>query len=294
MAAAAAAEAFAEAFAPAKINLALHVTGRRPDGYHLLDSLVVFADAGDRLRVTPSEDLSLAVTGPRAAGVPVDGSNLVLRAAALMGTGRGAAIALDKHLPAAAGIGGGSSDAAAAVRALSVLWRLALPAPESLAALGADVPVCLAAAPARMGGIGERLAPVPEVPPVWLVLANPGLAVSTPAVFARLDRHDNPALPDLPGWRDAVELAGWLATTRNDLEAPARALVPEIGGVLGALAVQPGCLMARMSGSGATCFGLFADPAAAAGARRALKTQHRDWWIEDCGLYRPQATRATT
>ena len=282
-----------EAFAPAKINLALHVTGQRADGYHLLDSLVVFADAGDRLNVEAAPRLSLRVTGPRAEGVPADGANLVLRAAEWLAPGRGAAITLDKRLPMAAGIGGGSSDAAAAIRALCELWGQALPTAERLAALGADVPVCLGARSARMAGIGERLAPVPALPPLSLVLVNPGVAVSTPEVFARLERRDGPPLPALPCWRDAEDLAGWLEGTRNDLEEPACALVPAISEALGALRAMPGCLLARMSGSGATCFGLFAEAGAAARARDRLRSE-REWWVEDCGLYAAQATRATT
>lgn len=285
--------AAAEAFAPAKVNLALHVTGRRVDGFHLLDSLVVFADLGDRLRVEPAEALSLEVTGPQATGVPGDPQNLVWRAAEWLGPGRGARIVLEKHLPAAAGIGGGSSDAAAALRVLARLWGVRLPAAGETKALGADVPVCLAARPARMRGIGEKLEPVPEVPPLALVLVNPGLGVSTPAVFGALESRDHPPLPAPEGWADAAALADWLAATRNDLEAPARGLVPEIGRVLRALAGQPRCLLARMSGSGATCFGLFAERAGAAGAALAIGAAEPGWWVRDCGLL-PQATRATT
>lgn len=289
-----AAPAAVEAFAPAKINLALHVTGRRPDGYHLLDSLVVFADIGDRLRAVAAGTLSLEVTGPRAAGVPVDGSNLVLRAAGLLAPGRGARITLEKCLPAASGIGGGSSDAAAAVRALAALWGVPRPGAEALLPLGADVPVCLAAAPARMSGIGERLAPLPEVPQAGIVLVNPGVGVSTPAVFGALERRDHAPLPEPAPWKDAAALARWLGATRNDLEPPARALVPEIGAVLAAIGAQAGCLLARMSGSGATCFGLFPDRAAAVAAAAAIRGIDPGWWVEAGGLLADQATRATT
>lgn len=283
----------AEAFAPAKVNLALHVTGRRADGYHLLDSLVVFADLGDRIRVEAAERLSLSVTGPRAAGVPADATNLVWRAAEALGPGRGARITLEKHLPAAAGIGGGSSDAAAALRALATLWDVALPRAADVLALGADVPVCLDARAARMGGIGERLDPVPALPEAGLVLVNPGTGVSTPAVFKALAQRNNPPLPDPGPWADAAALAAWLRQTRNDLEAPARALVPEIGAVLGAISTAPGCLLARMSGSGATCFGLFADRASAARAAQAIGGQNPGWWVK-AGGFLDQATRATT
>ncbi|RMD91691.1 MAG: 4-(cytidine 5'-diphospho)-2-C-methyl-D-erythritol kinase, partial [Alphaproteobacteria bacterium] len=245
-----------ELFAPAKINLTLHVTGQRADGLHLLDSLVVFADVGDRLRLERAASFSLTVTGPRAAGVPAGEENLVMRAARLMGAPP-VAITLEKHLPAAAGIGGGSADAAALLRGLAALGGV-MPAPERLAALGADLPVCLLARPARMRGIGEQLTPL-ELPEVHLVLVNPGVALPTRAVFAALDSRENPPMPEpLPRWRDARELAGWLGRMRNDLEPPARALAPEIGVALDALAQTPGCLLARMSGSGATCLGLYA------------------------------------
>lgn len=270
-----------EEFAPAKVNLALHVTGRRADGYHLLDSLVVFAGVGDHVRVEPAPELALTLTGPQAAGLPEGGDNLVLRAAALMAQGRGAGIALEKHLPVASGIGGGSSDAAATLRALARLWGVALPAPEAVLALGADLPVCLAARPARMSGIGEVLAPLPPLPPVWLVLANPGRAVSTPAIFRALARRDNAPLPPiLPVCADAAALADWLRGQRNDLEPVACALEPAIGTVLAALAAQPGCFLARMSGSGATCFGMFATQDAAQDAARRIAAGQPDWWVK--------------
>lgn len=276
-----------EAFAPAKVNLTLHVTGQRADGYHLLDSLVVFADVGDRVSVSPAEGLSLSVTGPMASGVPADGSNLVLRAARMLG-GAGASITLEKHLPVASGLGGGSSDAAAALRALARLWGRALPAEAKTAQLGADVPVCLAARPRRMSGLGEVLSEVPPLPPVRLVLANPGVAVPTQAVFAALtDKAGRPMPRDLPRWADAADLAAFLRTTRNDLEAPARALAPVIGAVTEALSSEPGCLFARMSGSGATVFGLFADPEPAVAAARRLRAANPGWWVADAGLYAP-------
>ncbi|WP_102224240.1 4-(cytidine 5'-diphospho)-2-C-methyl-D-erythritol kinase [Acidimangrovimonas sediminis] len=275
----------AEAFAPAKVNLTLHVTGRRADGYHLLDSLVVFADVGDRVSAAPGAGLTLRVTGPRAEGVPVGGDNLVLRAAQLLGAD-GVALTLDKHLPAAAGIGGGSSDAAAGLRALSALTGREMPGAEALMRLGADVPVCVAAEASRMQGLGERLSPVAGVPPVWMVLANPGVAVSTPAVFRALASPDNPPMPEtLPAWPDAAALAGWLSMQRNDLEAPAMALCPEVEQVLRALSALPGCLLARMSGSGATCFGLFASAGGAAQGAAALSMYQPGWWIADAGLW---------
>lgn len=255
--------------APAKLNLALHVTGRRADGYHLLDSLVVFARVGDLLRVSPGRD-HLTIDGPFASDVPQGQDNLCLRAARAMGAS--ADIHLTKNLPVASGIGGGSADAAAVMRAL-VAEGFALPA--NPAALGADIPVCLSGQPRRMRGIGERLDPVPPVPPLPLVLVNPGVPLSTPAVFAALAQRDNPALPD-PDWQDAAGLIRWLRATRNDLQAPAITLAPVIAQVLADLQGQ-GASLARMSGSGATCFGLFDDPQAAARAARALARP--GWWV---------------
>lgn len=270
-----------EAFAPAKVNLTLHVTGQRADGYHLLDSLVVFADIGDTVRAMAADGLSLTVTGPQAAGLAADDSNLVLRAARLFPLATGAALMLDKVLPVASGIGGGSADAAATLQVLSRLWGVALPETAEVLRLGADVPVCLAGRPVRMTGVGDGLHPLAHpLPPAALVLANPGVALPTPAVFAALDRRDHAPMPRaLPRLRDAAELAAFLAMTRNDLEPAATRLAPVIAQVRAALTAQKGCLMSRMSGSGATCFGLFSDPLAAAAAARALTAAHPDWWV---------------
>jgi len=269
----------ASEFAAAKINLALHVTGRRSDGYHLLDSLVAFADVGDRITVAPAAALSLSVTGPLAAGLTQGGDNLVLRAARSFGAGPGAAITLEKNLPLAAGIGGGSSDAAATLRALARLWQQPLPEAEAVLALGADVPVCLAGRPALMSGIGAGLAPV-VLPAAWLVLVNPGVALPTAAVFAALAHRDHAPLPrDLPQFQRVADLAAFLQLARNDLEAPAIRMAPAIACCKAALAAMSGCLLARMSGSGATCFGLFADPRTANAAARALRTAQPGWWV---------------
>lgn len=267
--------------APAKLNLDLLVTGRRADGYHLLDSLVVFLDLGDTLAVEPGPALELAVTGPMAAGLDAGPGNLVLRAARALaeraGVVAGARLTLEKHLPVAAGIGGGSADAAAALRLLDRFWGTGLP-PADLAALagplGADVPVCLAGRPARMLGVGDRLEPVPGLPALDLVLANPRRPLATAAVFQALELAPGAARP--PG--AARDLAG----SRNDLEAPARRLMPEIGALLAALAAEPGCGLARMSGSGPTCFGLFPDAAAARAAAARLAGRHPGWWLAAC------------
>ena len=266
--------------APAKVNLFLHVVGRRADGYHLLDSLVVFTAVGDVLRAEPSDRLSLEVDGPFGAALTGEPDNLVLRAArALAPAGAGARLVLTKNLPVASGIGGGSADAAAALRLLCRLWRLT-PAALELArmaeALGADVPVCLARQPSRMGGIGELLQPAPELPACGIVLINPGVGVSTAAVFrARQGDWSSPA--SLPAsWPNVAAMAADLHSMRNDLERPALSLQPVIGDVLAALSALPGCRLARMSGSGATCFGLFDEPEAAASAVDGLRRP--GWW----------------
>jgi 4-diphosphocytidyl-2-C-methyl-D-erythritol kinase len=268
-------------FAPAKINLTLHVSGRRADGYHLLDSLVVFADVGDRVAAEPADALSLTVTGPMAAGLDADGGNLVLRAASLLSKpGRGAALSLDKHLPVASGIGGGSSDAAATLRVLALMWDMPLPGAQAVTALGSDVPVCMIPRARRMKGIGETLSDVPDLPNVWLVLVNPGVAVATADVFRGLAKRDNAPMPEaLPAWPDAVALASFLRGMRNDLEEPALRVQPEIGKVLAALRASDACLAARMSGSGATCFGLFADRSAAKGAAAKIAANMPRWWV---------------
>jgi 4-diphosphocytidyl-2-C-methyl-D-erythritol kinase len=269
--------ALATEFAPAKINLALHVTGRRADGYHLLDSLVVFARVGDTLAARPSARLTLAIAGPFAEGLSAGPDNLVLRAARLVGVG--AELTLTKILPVASGIGGGSADAGAALRLLSRLSGKPVPPPGHLLALGADVPVCVASRACRMSGIGEVLDPV-SVPACWLVLANPGVPVPTGAVFAALRRRDSPPLEALSGRPGLEAFCGWAMRARNDLEAPAIGLRPVIGEVIAALAAQRGCRIARMSGSGATCFGVFAREADARAAADAIRQGRPDWWVE--------------
>ena len=275
--------------APAKVNLYLHVTGRRADGYHLLDSLVVFGPAMDIVAAEPAAALSLAVEGPFGAGLAAEADNLVLRAARALaddaGIATGAALRLVKRLPVASGIGGGSADAAAALRLLDRLWGLGLPAARLAAIgarLGADIPVCLAARPLRMQGVGELLLPAPALPECGLLLVNPGVALATPAVF-RARPPGFTAAASLPaGWADAVAMAGDLAALHNDLEAPAIGLCPPVAAVLAALRALPGCLLARMSGSGATCFGLFADSAGAAAAAAGLPGA---WWRSAGGLF---------
>lgn len=271
-----------DGFAPAKINLTLHVTGRRADGYHLLDSLVVFADVADRIFASPARGLSLVVAGPEGAGLQAEPDNLVLRAARVMGA-KDAALVLDKRLPVASGIGGGSADAAAALRALARLTGLPPPSESEILQLGADVPVCLKGRPARMTGIGEHVAPLPPLPPLSCVLVNPRLPVPTPQVFAALQSRTNPPLPDPPpaALPTAEAFTSWLDLhSRNDLVSPARLVAPILAKVQAALEDTPDCLLARMTGSGGTHFGLYATPHAARTAAGVLRAAHPFWWIE--------------
>lgn len=267
--------------APAKVNLTLHVTGRRADGYHLLDSLVVFPAIGDFLEAEPAPELSLSLDGPFGADLHADSDNLVLRAAELMrqaGAGPGAALRLEKVLPVSSGIGGGSADAAATLRLLARFWDRPLPEGHLVLALGSDVPVCLAAHASRMRGVGDRLGPI-ALPPFWVVLVNPRVPVPTQSVFANLDARDNPPMPDIVAFRTADDLFGFVASQRNDLETAARQVQPVIDKVLGALACLPDCAIARMSGSGATCFGLFGSDTAALVAAAKLRRMQPAWWV---------------
>lgn len=271
-----------EAFAPAKINLTLHVTGQRDDGFHLLDSLVVFADIGDWVSALPAAEMSLHVTGPMAPGVPEDASNLMIKAARLLDPAAAAALRLDKYLPIASGIGGGSSDAAATFRALAELWDVPLPGPDQTLALGADLPVCMRARSTRMAGIGDVLSDVPQIPALDVVLINPGVQVSTPLVFGALRSRNNAAMADdLPDWPDVASFCQWLHKQRNDLQDPAIALQPVIAEVLAALA-DSNCLYAGMSGSGATCFGLY--PSGSGAAAAAVRRQPPQWWCAQGAL----------
>ena len=246
----------------------------------MLDSLVVFPGAGDVLRAGPSVGLPLAVEGPMGRGLAAGADNLVLRAAMALAAAGGvvprAALVLEKRLPVASGIGGGSADAAAALRMLNRAWGLGLDAAALAvvgAGLGADVPVCVASRPAVMRGVGEVLLPAPALPSCGIVLVNPGVALSTPAVFAaRTGDFSAPAvLPE--AWADAVAMVADLAVLDNDLEAAALTLCPAVGDVLAWLRAQPGCMLARMSGSGATCYGVFATPAGAQACRVPA-----GWW----------------
>ncbi|MDE8349416.1 MAG: 4-(cytidine 5'-diphospho)-2-C-methyl-D-erythritol kinase [Acidocella sp.] len=277
-----------QSFAPAKVNLHLHVIGKRADGYHLLDSLAVFPNVGDMISVEPADTLSLIITGRFGKTLAAETDNLVLRAArALSPTGTGA-ITLEKNLPVASGIGGGSADAAAALRVLSHHWGLYRPLHGIATALGADVPVCLARSSARMSGIGDILTPAPKLPNFGIILVNPGVHVATPAVFRARAAAFTPPAAFPAGWSTPEALVEALSHTSNDLEPPAISLAPVIGDVLAHLKSLPGCRLARMSGSGATCFAIFATPAAATTA--ATNICQPNWWHWAGGLYEPAPT----
>jgi 4-diphosphocytidyl-2-C-methyl-D-erythritol kinase len=270
----------AEERAPAKVNLFLHILGKRADGYHLLESLVVFAAAADTLSLTHAEKLSLHVAGPFAQALD-DSENLVLRAARAWAERSGhdpaVALKLTKNLPVAAGLGGGSADAAAALRLLA---RRYAPLPEAelfevALSLGADVPVCLRSRPARIFGVGERVEEAPKLPPFGLVLANPGIKLATASVFRAHSLPPSEPVRLAPVWADARKMAEDLRPLRNDLEQAACTLCPPIAEVLSAIAATEGCLLARMSGSGPTCFGLYER---AEQAERAAELLPKSWW----------------
>ena len=238
---------------------------------------MVFADVGDCVTLTKAAETRLEVSGPCSAGVPTDGRNLVVKAAQLMGVT--ADIQLHKNLPAAAGIGGGSSDAAATLIGLSQLYGMPLPAPEAVLYLGADVPLCLKRGLVRMQGIGEQLTEVKPAPDMHLVMVNPRVEVPTPVVFKALDYKENPAM-DWP--MEAEGWVSWVANQRNDLEAPAVSAEPVIADVLDMLRGRPGCRLARMSGSGATCFAIMDDAQTQKNAVAHIKTAHPEWWAAAC------------
>jgi len=277
-------------FAPAKVNLTLHVLGGRPDGYHEIESLVAFAAVGDRLTFRPGERLELTVQGPTGAATGTADDNLALKAARALAERvnglRFGQFLLDKELPVAAGLGGGSSDAAAALRLLARANSLSLNDEHIRAAAqatGADVPVCLEPTARMMRGIGEVLSDPLRLPGLSAVLVNPGVAVPTKDVFAALAAPalTGPPQPDefMVIDADAASLVPLLAARRNDLQIPAIRMQPVIADVLQALERSPNCLLARMSGSGATCFGLFGSSGTATEAARRMQTTHPGWWV---------------
>ena len=280
--------------APAKINLYLRITGKREDGYHLLDSLIAFAGVGDIVTARAAEDLSLTIDGPFAGGLSADGDNLVLRAAhalrAASGSTNGAELGLTKNLPVSSGIGGGSADAAAALLALRELWELDIDDTGLAAlglALGADVPVCLSERPSRVSGIGDIIEPAPNLPAAWLVLANPGTPVSTPDVFSRRQGPFGDPVRAPASWTDVEALTEALAVSGNDLTDAAVEAAPVIAGMLEEMAELPGALLTRLSGSGATCFSIMRDEPSAQFGVMALEEFHRDWWIKAAPLLPP-------
>ena len=278
--------------AAAKINLSLHVTGKRADGYHLLDTLVVFAQSGDEVTIEPANHRSLTIDGPFAHELHAGPDNLVWRAAELMvstvptagsPTHNGFSIHLTKNLPVASGLGGGSADAAAVIRGFGQVLGFAADDFEpgltaGMTTLGADVPMCFHSRPARAQGVGDELT-LMELPRFDMVLLNPGIGISTAEIFRRLPKSDNEPMHDpLPGKGSLNDWIRTLSAQRNDLQAVAIDLVPQIGSCLAALENQPGCLFARMSGSGASCFGLFDSQANARAAQKTIAAQEPTWW----------------
>nr|WP_321458107.1 4-(cytidine 5'-diphospho)-2-C-methyl-D-erythritol kinase [uncultured Cohaesibacter sp.] len=279
--------------APAKINLALHIVGQREDGYHLLDSLVVFGGAEDRIVFKPSNHLHLSVNGPFAQGLRQEPDNLMVRAARLLATELNcpaeADMVLEKHLPISAGIGGGSSDAAAALLGLLRLWQRTINDDKlrSIALkLGADVPMCLEGSCIVAQGIGDELHAGPRLPTnLGMVLINPRVPISTPSIFKKLKHKNNSPMGPAPSaFLSAVALADWLDDQRNDLEMAAIEQAPVIETVLQALEDDGDCLFARMSGSGATCYGLFATVKHAEYAARRMAFSHPNWWVSHGGV----------
>lgn len=273
--------------APAKINLFLHVGDKRADGFHALQSLVAFTDAGDELGFAADETLSLAIDGPFGTGLSAGDDNLILRAAKALPKVKGARISLTKNLPVASGIGGGSTDCAATLRGLNALWDLGLDVPvlqEIGATLGSDVPVCITCRPQWMEGRGEIVTELPALPDLAMVLVNPGVGVPTGKVFGALKERRGVGLPLPPKFESAEDLVAYLKDTSNDLEAPARVIAPVIGEVLDFIAAE-GALLSRMSGSGATCFGLFQNGTDAARAAAAIRNAHPEWWAIPTRLF---------
>jgi 4-diphosphocytidyl-2-C-methyl-D-erythritol kinase len=285
-------------FAPAKLNLFLHVGERRPDGYHALESLIAFAEVADRIQIAAAPEFSLSVSGPFAAALPETGDNLVLKAARVLGrragVQHGAAIQLEKNLPVAAGIGGGSADAAAVLRGLKRLWRLDQLDLFPLAAeLGSDLPACLLSRPCWVEGRGEIVTALPPLPRLSTVLVNPGAALSTAAVFAALNaRSGTGAVRPAQALESLWDVIGYLGDAGNDLEAPACQLAPVIQEVLSAFDREPGCALAAMSGSGSTCFAFFHEHDFARGAGERIAADHPDWWVSLTQLAGPDAGRA--
>ncbi|MEM1073089.1 MAG: 4-(cytidine 5'-diphospho)-2-C-methyl-D-erythritol kinase [Pseudomonadota bacterium] len=296
-----------ELCAPAKVNLALHVTGLRSDGYHLLDSLVMFSDVGDRLRIEVAETASFSVTGRFSQDVPMSSENSILRVVELLWKGPPLAITLEKNLPVASGIGGGSADAAACYRALQALRgdlapeasNIEIEHAPALLHLGADMPMCVRSRTAHVSGVGEDVNERNDLPFLHVVFVNPGVAVSTPEVFGALAVKENTPMSKLQPTPTEQGFLIWLAAQRNDLEGPAKLICPSVEDALAGLQGSAGCQLARMSGSGATCFGIFASRSDAQAAANDLQHRYDRWWISPGELNgptgaEPQLIRSTT
>lgn len=289
-------------FAPAKINLYLHVTGRLDNGYHTLDSLVVFADIGDRVEIEPSPDFKFRVQGPFASGfgpkeldASPNSSNLIVQAAWALARAAqkvpNISVTLTKNLPLASGIGGGSADAAAMLWGLLEWWGLSSQAhylPGLMSRLGADVPVCLPCKPTRVRGIGDVLDPVSPMPEIPVVLVNPGKPCPTANVFAHYEGGYKEPRAFADNLENFNDLISFLREQSNDLYEPARRSVPEIDNVINTLSVQKGCAIARLSGAGATCFGLFENENAAQSAAKTIANENPDWWVKAGWINRPE------
>ncbi len=275
--------------ARAKLNLTLHVTGRREDGYHLLNSLMVLTDIEDVIEIQPSPVLKFHMAGQTSAALAhEENDNIVLKTTRMVAEAAGVspdiAINLEKNIPVGAGLGGGSADAGAMLRLLKTYWKPDIPESkwyEIALSLGADVPFCYHNQAALIEGIGEKITSVPEINAVWAVLINPCKPLSTQQVFVRgIEKFTSPnTIPPL-NWQNTAEFIAYLNATRNDLEAPAIALMPEISTILGELKQQDKILLGRMSGSGATCYGLFNDLEAAKEAEKKIKAANSDWWVK--------------
>jgi 4-diphosphocytidyl-2-C-methyl-D-erythritol kinase len=279
-------------FAPAKLNLFLHVGEKRGDGFHALESLLAFAETGDRLEFAPAREVSLKVSGPFASQVPRGEGNLVVKAAWGLSAALGAAIALEKNLPVAAGLGGGSADAAAALRGLNMLWHLNRSQSDLLElarSLGSDVPACLLSRPCWMEGRGEHVVATASLPSLPAILVNPGVLLPTAAVFASLNARTGIGTMRVPqaDLHTVWDLVAYLEDAENDLEAPACRLQPAIDEVLEALNNEPGCVVTQMSGSGATCFGIFEGRQFALGAAERIALDHTHWWVRETRIAPP-------
>ena len=278
-------------FSPAKVNLTLHVTGQRDDGYHELDTLVAFADVGDTVIVKEADRRALEITGPMSRGVPADARNLVTQVAASFWHHGPLAITIEKILPTMAGIGGGSADAAACFRAIKRLVSMRAGQPVEavtdlksvsiLARLGADIPMCVTSTPARAQGIGDQVKPIERFPLLPAVLVNPGIPVPTRTVFEKIEYKTPPPMAEpLPAFKDVFEVSDWLGQQRNDLQVPACVLTPGVAQVLDALGQNKSVLVHRMSGSGATCFGLCSSREDANAVATDISAAHPDWWVQ--------------